>query len=125
MGAAYSEDLRRCIIKASEQSKQSVRELAKRFEVGKTFVNNLLNRYKKTGNLTALPHGGGEKPQLNGEDLDWLKAKVEEKNDSTLEELRQELKSIRGREVSLSTICRAQQKLGLKRKKKLFMLMSN
>jgi len=28
MGAAYSEDLRRCIIKASEQSKQSVRELA-------------------------------------------------------------------------------------------------
>ena len=66
--------------------------------------------------MTALPHGG-EKPQLNGEDLDWLKAKVEEKNDSTLEELRQELKSIRGKEVSLSTICRAQQKLGLKRKK--------
>jgi transposase len=41
MGAAYSEDLRRCIIKASEQGYQSVRELAKRFEVGKTFVNNL------------------------------------------------------------------------------------
>ena len=47
MGAAYSEDLRRRIIKASEQSKQSVIELAKRFEVDKTFVNNLLNRYKK------------------------------------------------------------------------------
>jgi putative transposase len=125
MGASYSEDLRRCIIKASEQGKQSARELAKRFEVGKTFVNNLLNRYKETGNLTAKPHGGGEKPQLNGEDLDWLKAKVEEKNDSTLEELRQELKSIRGKEVSLSTICRALKKVGLKRKKKLFMPMSS
>jgi len=54
MGAAYSEDLRRCIIKASEQGYQSVRELAKRFEVGKTFVNNLLNRYKQTGNLRAI-----------------------------------------------------------------------
>ena len=77
MGAAYSEDLRRCIIKASEQSKQSVRELAKRFEVGKTFVNNLLNRYKKTGNLTALPHGGGEKPQLNLIEILWRFIKYE------------------------------------------------
>jgi len=75
--------------------------------------------------LRAKPHGGGEKPQLNAEDLDWLKAKVEKKNDSTLEELSQELKSIRGKEVSLSTICRALKKVGLKRKKKLFMPMSS
>jgi len=78
MGAAYSEDLRRCIIKASEQGYQSVRELAKRFEVGKTFVNNLLNRYKQTGNLRAKPHDGREIPEMKAEDLDWLKANVEE-----------------------------------------------
>lgn len=58
----------------------------------------------------AKPHGGGENPHLNAEDLEWLKAKVEQKNDITLPELRQELKNIRGKEVSLSTICRTLKK---------------
>jgi len=120
MGVAYSEDLRRCIVKAYEESKASSRKLAKRFEVGKTFVNELIQRYKETGSLSAKPHGGGEKPQLNTEDLKWLKAKVIEKNDSTLKELCQELES-RGIKVSQSTMCRALKKIGLTRKKKLFM----
>ena len=61
MGAAYSEDLRRCIIKASEQSKQSVRELAKRFEVGKTFVTHVTQKSKKVSG-TAIPSKTVVKP---------------------------------------------------------------
>jgi transposase len=120
MGVAYSEDLRRCIVKAYEESKASSRKLAHRFEVGKSFVNKLIQQYQETGSVSAKPHGGGEKPQLNVEDLDWLKAKVIEKNDSTLKELCQALES-RGIKVSQSTVCRALQKIGLTRKKKLFM----
>jgi transposase len=118
MGAAYSEDLRRCIIKASLDGQQSVRELAKRFEVGKSFVNKLIQRYKETGSFLAKPYGGGEKPQIGAEELAWLKAKVVEKNDSTLEELCTELEQSKRLKVSQSTMCRALQKIGMTRKKK-------
>jgi len=125
MGAAYSEDLRKCIIKGSEDGQQTVRELAKRFEVGKSFVSRLIQQYKETGSLTAKPHGGGERPVIGTEDLNWLKVKVVEKNDITLEELCKELEISKGIKVSQSTMCRALQKIGMTRKKKLSMLTSN
>jgi transposase len=125
MAVAYSEDLRRCIIKAAKDEQQSVRELAKRFEVGKSFVGQLIQRYIETGSLSAKPHGGGERPVIGAEDLNWLKVKVVEKNDITLEELCKELEISKGIKVSQSTMCRALQKIGMTRKKKLSMLMSN
>ncbi|WP_330485838.1 helix-turn-helix domain-containing protein [Tumidithrix elongata] len=48
MGVAYSEDLRKCIIKAHEEGQQSVRALAQRFQVGKSFVSQLIQRYQQT-----------------------------------------------------------------------------
>lgn len=125
MGAAYSEDLRRCIIKGAEGGQESVRALARRFEVGKSFVSRLIQQYRETGSLSAKPHGGGEKPQIGLENLAWLKAKVVEQNDITLEELCKELEESKGINVSQSTMCRALQKIGMTRKKKHFMLTSN
>ena len=125
MGSAYSEDLRKCIIKANEEEKQSVRQLAQRFHVGKSFVGQLIQRYKETESYAAKPHGKGKKPQIGAEDLNWLKAKVIEKNDITLEELCRMLESDRDIKVSLPTMCRALQKIGLTRKKKLFMPTNN
>lgn len=125
MGAAYSEDLRRCIIKGAEGGQESVRALAKRFEVGKSFVSRLIQQYRETGSLSAKPHGGGEKPQIGSEHLAWLKAKVVEQNDITLEELCKKLEESKGINVSQSTMCRALQKIGMTRKKKHFMLTSN
>ncbi|MEE3719845.1 helix-turn-helix domain-containing protein [Tumidithrix elongata RA019] len=107
MGVAYSEDLRKCIIKAHEEGQQSVRALAQRFQVGKSFVSQLIQRYQQTGSYAAKPHGKGEKPQIGEEDLNWLKAKVIEKNDSTLEELCRMLESERDIQVSQPTMCRA------------------
>jgi transposase len=121
IGVAYSEDLRKCLIKAHEEGQESVRKLAQRFQVGKSFVGELIQRYQQTGSYAAKPHGKGEKPKIGEEDLNWLKAKVIEKNDSTLEELCRMLESERDIAVSQPTMCRALQKIGLTRKKKLFM----
>lgn len=87
MAAAYSEDIRICIIKVYNEGQESVRQLAERFQVGKSFIGRLLNQFRETGTIAPKPFGGGEKPYLNEEDLAWLKARVEAVNDSTLAEL--------------------------------------
>jgi transposase len=120
MAAAYSEDIRICIIKAYKEGEESIRQLADRFQVGKSFVGRLLKQFRETGTITAKPFGGGEKPYLNEEDLAWLKARVEASNDSTLAELCADLETSRGKKVSQSSMCRALQKIGMIRKKKLF-----
>jgi transposase len=113
MAAAYSEDLRICIIKAYKEGQESVRQLADRFHVGKSFIGKLIKRYKETGSIGDKPFGGGEKPYLNQEDLAWLKARVEASNGSTLAELCVDLETSRGKRVSQSSMCRALQKIGM------------
>ncbi len=86
-------------------------------QVGKSFIGKLIKRYKETGSIAAKPFAGGEKPHLSGEDLAWLKTRVEATNDSTLAELCAELETNRGKKVSQSSMCRALQKIGMIRKK--------
>jgi transposase len=124
MARAYSEDLRIRIVKAYEQGLGSIREIAKQFQVGKNFVNDLLQVWKKTGSVSPQRQGGGVKPKLEEIHLQKLQKMVEEKNDITLEELSERLEEETGLKVSLPTICRGLQKLGLTRKKKLFTTLS-
>ena len=124
MARAYSEDLRIRIVKAYEQGLGSIREIAKQFQVGKTFVNKLLKRWQEEGVVSPLPQGGGVKPKLESVHLQKLHHMVEEKNDITLAELKEGLQQSTGLEVSVPTIHRGLEKLGLSRKKKHFTTLS-
>jgi putative transposase len=64
MARAYSEDLRIRIVKAYEQGLGSIREIAQQFQVGKTFVSKLLQRWQEQGSVSPLPQGGGAKSKL-------------------------------------------------------------
>lgn len=55
---AYSNDLRQKIVEAYLKGEGSIRQVAKRFSVSKSFVEKLLKRYRQTGQLEALPRGG-------------------------------------------------------------------
>jgi len=121
MAKAYSEDLRIRVVRAYEEKLGSIREIAKQFQVGKTFVNDLVQQWRKTGSVSALPHAGGVRPKLEAEHLQKLQQIVETTNDATLSELSEQLEIETGLKVSVPTIHRGIEKLGLTRKKKLFM----
>ena len=78
----YSCDLRQKVINAHTNQEGSQRELAKRFSVSLSFVQSLLRRYRNSGTVEAKPHGGGQKPKLNNEQLRLVELLVELDNDA-------------------------------------------
>jgi transposase len=110
----YSPDLRERIVAAVERGKGSLRELADVFSVSLSCIVRLLRRHRATGSSLPQPHAGGPRPLLDEDACQRLRALVREQPDATLAELQGRL----GVPCSLSTLCRALQRLGISRKKK-------
>lgn len=115
---AYSLDFREKIIDIYFTERMSIRKLARRFGVAKSFIENLLKRLRETGDILPKPHGGGPQPKLDAEHLQLVRALVEADNDATLDELREHLDAETSISISRSTRGRMVQKLHLTRKKK-------
>lgn len=115
---AYSLDFREKIIEVYFTEQLSVRKLAKRFGVSKSFVETLLKRLRETGDILPKPHGGGPQPKLNAQQLKLVAALVDADNDATLDELRERLANETSILMSRSSMGRIVQKLDLTRKKK-------
>jgi transposase len=113
----YSNDLRRKIVEAYESGDHSLEEVADLFGVSLATVKNFLRRKRETGSADALPHAGGKKPSLNEKARTTLRNAIKGNNDLTLKELRKLLKGKHKKEVSLPTISRLLQAIGLPRKK--------
>lgn len=113
---AYSLDLRLKIIDAYTNQEGSIRQVAQRFKVAKSFVQKLLKRYREEGTLAPKPHRGGFAPKL-AEHLELLQQLVAQDNDATLAELCERIEQQTGIGVSQSTLCRELQTLKLTRKK--------
>jgi len=114
---AYSLDFREKIIDIYFTERMSIRKLARRFGVAKSFIENLLKRLRETGDILPKPHGGGPQPKLNEEQLQFVRALVEADNDATLDELRERLAAETLISISRSTMGRIVQRLKLTRKK--------
>ncbi|WP_104898965.1 helix-turn-helix domain-containing protein [Nostoc sp. 'Peltigera membranacea cyanobiont' N6] len=124
MPVSYSEDLRRRVIAAWLAKEGSQRQVAQRFKVSLSFVRNLLRQYRTNGQIEAKRRGGYQKPTIQNEDLSIIQSLVEEKNDLLLRELCDRYAERTGISVSITTMHRAVEKLGLRVKKKVFMLVS-
>ncbi len=114
----YSIDLRKKIIEVRQQENISIRKLAERFKVAKSFVQKLLKRFEETGDISPIAQGGGSPRKLNSEHLVTLVEIIEENNDSTLKELTELLESKTGIRVSISTLGRISNQLNYTFKKK-------
>jgi transposase len=101
-----------------------MQEVAKRFAVSRSWVNNLVQRQKQTGSVEAKPHGGGAVAKVTAAHYPILEEIIDGQNDLTLLEISQRFAKKTEVKVSQSTICRALQEIELTRKKKLFMLTS-
>ncbi len=118
----YSIDFRQKIIEVYEQEKISIRNLAKRFRVAKSFVQKLLKQYQQTGDIKPKRQGGNSPPKVQSSDLVTLTEIIEANNDATLEELCELLEAETGIKVSRATMGRISQNLDYTVKKKLSML---
>ena len=113
----YSIDLRKKIIDVREQENLSIRKLAERFKVAKSFVQKLLKRVQDTGDISPRAQGGSPPTKLNSEQLVTLVEIIEENNDATLKELTELLESKTGIKVSISTMGRISNQLNYTFKK--------
>src|SRR5262245_14622833 len=113
----YSLDLRQKILRACDQKLGSQRALAALFGVSRAFVEKLLQRRRTTGEIAPRPHAGGRQPRCDHAAMDVVRQLVRDQPDATLEELCAQLQQQRGLRVSVPTMCRLLQRLGLPRKK--------
>lgn len=114
---AYSLDLRQKVIDAYNRNEGSQRQLAKRFSVSLSFIQDLLKRSREDGTIAPREHGGGASAKLNDEQVALVVRLVEDDNDAILVELCERLEQHSGVRVSRATMGRLTQKLLLTRKK--------
>lgn len=114
---AYSMDLREKIVKAYEKGDTSIRKVAERFGVAKSFVQKLLALKKTQGHVKPKQQGGAMKGELDGAE-EQLGTMVEQYPDATLKEYCEYWGTTYNQWVSTSTMCRALQKQKLTLKKK-------
>ncbi len=110
-------DLRHRIIRAWKAEKLQVPELARRFTVGTATVKRLIRRFRETGSVEPLPHGGGQRPKIPAERLPRVQRLLEANPDWSVEELAEAYNRDEGANVSRSTMVRAIARLGFTRKK--------
>jgi transposase len=108
MAKPYSLDLRQRVV-AAVAAGRSRHAVARLFQLSPSAVIKWTKRFDNTGSVAPKPMGGVRRDAL-GEQRDWLRARLTEKPDVTLEALRGEL-AARGSKVSLWTIwnfCRSE-----------------
>lgn len=115
---AYSNDLRRALIAAYEHHDYSQRRVAALFGVSPATVRNLVRRKRETGTPDARPRAGGKRVTLGQPIQDRVRQLVAGQNDLTLAELCEQITQEYQTRVSVATMCRLLQRLGLPRKKR-------
>ena len=115
---AYSLDLRERVAAAGGQPGSRVVAVAAQFSVSVSFVEKLLHRQRTTGSVAALSPRSGPAPDLDVRAREELRACLRQEPDATLAELCTWLAAIGGPPVSPSTLWRAVQALGWRRKKR-------
>ena len=113
----YPIEFRQKIIEVHKKGNISIRKLAQRFCVAKSFIQKLLKQYKETGDIHPQPQGGSPEPKLKKEQLIDLLEIIESNNDATLEELCDLLEAKNQVRVSRATMGRITQKLNYSVKK--------
>lgn len=113
----HSKDLRQKIIDAYMEGQGSIRQIALRFKVSRSFVQKLLKQYQQTGKVDPKPYRGGRSPKLNSEQINLVAELVKQNNNATLQELCDLVENQTGVRVSHSTMSRILRKLKSSQKK--------
>lgn len=113
---SYSMDVRERVIAACEAG-EPTSDVAESFGVSPAWVRRLKQRLRTEGTLVPKPSGGDRRSKLRGKTLDRVRKMVEAKPDLTLEQLRDQIQRHCKIELSIMSVCRALQRIGLSLKK--------
>lgn len=116
---AYSLDLRAKVLTAYHRQEGSIRQLAQRFTVSPRFVGELIVRFRRTGNYTPRPHGGGNPPRIDAHGRQVVHDLGQHHPDATLDEPCQLYAACCQVMPSRSSMHRTLTRLKLTRKKRL------
>jgi len=114
---AYSTDFRFSVVRAYENGQGSQRQLARLFGVSVSFVQNLLQHYRRTGNVMPKPHKGGSQGKII-QYLEVVDRLQQQWPNASLEEMCERLATEVHIIVSPATMCRALRRLQLRRGKR-------
>ena len=84
---AYSLDLRQRVLKAYDEEKWTVRQIAERFKVGEWWVYKLKRQRKRGDGIAPRKGKVGQPRRLGPEQLDRLTRYVDKHPDSSLEQI--------------------------------------
>ncbi len=107
----YSQDLRERIVRAVNGG-MSRAEVARRFMVNERTVRRYVRRYETTGSVAPTAFRPGPRPAIAPDREAALRAQLAAAPDATLEEHCARWQAEQGRAVSVSTMCRAQRRVG-------------
>jgi transposase len=114
--AAYSIDLRQKILRAYERQLGSQRTMAAGFGGSLAFVEQVLRHHRTTGDMAPKPHAGGQTPRLDAAAQAVVQRFVGDNPEATLVELCTRVAAAIGVRVSVPTMGRVRQRVGLPRK---------
>ena len=86
---AYSVDLRERVMKAYDEDKWTIGQIAERFNVGEWWVHKLKRQRACTGALAPRQGKVGKPRSLTAEQVERLGRYVDEHPDATLEQIRE------------------------------------
>ena len=117
MPAPYSLDLRRKIISVYKKESLSKTALAKRFQISRNCLYELISLYEETGEVLPQKHGGGTPPIMNEERLTFLKNLIKKQVDLRLEDLCLRFQEQFQVPIAVSTMSQNLIRYGVSRKK--------
>jgi transposase len=109
---AYPQKVRELVLGAYERGDQTS-EIAEQLQVSPSWSRRVKQRLRESGSRAAIQQKHGFDPKLGEREEKELARFLDEKPDSTLEELKRKL----SKPVSISTICRTLQRMKLTLKK--------
>jgi transposase len=104
---AYSRDLRIRVLNAYLNDEGSQREIARRFEVSRGFVQNVLRRYSETGDVERKSSNGSPRKKIGQQEIRVLRELINDEPDATLDELCHGFAGRTHIKVSVATMHRA------------------
>lgn len=115
MGKPHPIELRERVVSSVEEG-SGHRATAKRFNVSIKFVNDMVKLKRETGGLAPKRQGNPGRGKLSGV-TDWVRKRIDEKGDLTLDELAAEIWAEHGIDVHRSSVGRLLRRLRLTYKK--------
>ena len=116
MGKPHPLELRQRVVAFVDEG-NGHREAARHFRTSPKFVNDMIKLRRETGGLDPKPQGNGGGYGKLSNQAGWVRARLAEKGDLTLDELRLELEQVHGVTVHRASVGGWLHRLGLSHKK--------